>query len=86
TGGAGFIGYHVTKNLQEKGHSVIMIDSLITGKEENIPDGVAFYKMDITSPEIETVFIKEEPDVIIHLAAQISVSYSMKNPQEDGKV
>ncbi|MDX8343253.1 NAD-dependent epimerase/dehydratase family protein [Rossellomorea sp. YZS02] len=86
TGGAGFIGYHVTKSLQEKGHSVIMIDSLITGKEENIPDGVAFYKMDITSPEIETVFIKEEPDVIIHLAAQISVSYSMKNPQEDGKV
>ncbi len=86
TGGAGFIGYHVTKSLQEKGHSVIMIDSLITGKEENIPDGVAFYKMDITSPEIETVFIEEEPDVIIHLAAQISVSYSMKNPQEDGKV
>ncbi|MFI8687963.1 NAD-dependent epimerase/dehydratase family protein [Rossellomorea sp. NPDC077527] len=86
TGGAGFIGYHVTKNLQKKGHSVILIDSLITGNEENIPEGVAFYKMDITSPEIETVFIKEEPDIIIHLAAQISVSYSMKNPQEDGKV
>lgn len=86
TGGAGFIGYHVTKSLKEKGHSVIVMDSLITGKEENIPEGVAFYKMDITSADIETVFIKEEPDVIIHLAAQISVSYSMKNPQEDGKV
>ncbi|MFI8575865.1 NAD-dependent epimerase/dehydratase family protein [Rossellomorea aquimaris] len=86
TGGGGFIGYHVTKRLQEKGHSVIIIDSLITGKEENIPKDVAFYEMDITSSEIESVFIKEKPDVIIHLAAQISVSYSMKNPQEDGKV
>ncbi|TMU84338.1 NAD-dependent epimerase/dehydratase family protein [Bacillus sp. BHET2] len=86
TGGGGFIGYHVTKRLQEKGHEVIIVDTLITGKEDNVPDEVTFYRVDITSPEIETVFINEKPDVVIHLAAQISVSYSMKNPQEDGKV
>ncbi|BCB05662.1 NAD-dependent epimerase/dehydratase family protein [Bacillus sp. KH172YL63] len=86
TGGGGFIGHHVTKELLEKGHEVIIVDTLITGKEENIPDAVTFYSMDITDPEIETVFSSEEPDVVIHLAAQISVSYSMKYPQEDGKV
>lgn len=86
TGGGGFIGYHVTKRLQEKGHEVIIVDTLITGREDNVPDEVTFYREDITSPEIETVFINEKPDIVIHLAAQISVSYSMKHPQEDGKV
>ncbi len=85
TGGAGFIGSHLTDALVKEGYSVVVVDNLSTGKEENISDGVTFYHLDISSPEAEDVFKKEAPDTVFHLAAQISVRKSVENPQQSAK-
>jgi len=83
TGGAGFIGSHVADLLLQKGHEVAIIDNLSSGKKENVPAGAVLYPISITDPGIEDVFLKEKPEVLIHHAAQISVSASVKNPLYD---
>lgn len=47
TGGAGFIASHLVDNLIAKGHDVVIVDNLSTGREENINPKARFYKMDI---------------------------------------
>jgi nucleoside-diphosphate-sugar epimerase len=49
TGGAGFIGSHVTEHLLERGHEVPIVDDLSSGKRENMPEGSVFYEADIRS-------------------------------------
>lgn len=83
TGAAGFIGSYVVQALLEKQISVIALDNLSTGKLSNLSGNIVFYEMDITKDEIETVFQIEQPDYIIHLAAQSSVIESMSKPVED---
>lgn len=83
TGGAGFIGSHVAEELLKKDFKVVAIDNCVTGFERNIPIGVRFYKMDLNDAMLESVFEKERPDYIIHLAAQASVIASMKDPYLD---
>lgn len=85
TGGAGFIGSHVVKMLLEHGHKVCVIDNMIHGNASNVPENVKIYKFDIVSPEIESVFEKERPEIVIHNAAQISVAASVKDPLHDAK-
>ena len=86
TGGAGFIGSNVVDGYIEKGHSVIVVDNLFTGKKENINPASTFYEADIRSPEIETIIEKERPEVINHHAAQISVPASVEDPCFDADV
>jgi len=86
TGGAGFIGSNVVDGYIEKGHSVIVVDNLFTGKKENINPAATFYEADIRSPEIETIIEKERPEVINHHAAQISVPASVEDPCFDADV
>lgn len=83
TGGAGFIGSHVAEELLKKNIKVVAIDNCVTGFERNIPIGVKFYKMDLGDAGLESVFEREQPDYIIHLAAQASVTASMKDPYLD---
>jgi Nucleoside-diphosphate-sugar epimerases len=86
TGGAGFIGSHITDMLIKEGHDVCIIDSLVHGKRQNINPGAKFYEMDIKDPEISEIFMSEKPDVLIHEAAQISVPKSIENPVYDAEV
>jgi UDP-glucose 4-epimerase len=86
TGGAGFIASHLVDVLIEKGHRVVVIDNLSTGKKENINKKAKFYKIDICSPKIEEIFKKEKPQICFHLAAQINVRKSVENPLFDAKV
>ena len=86
TGGAGFIGSNVVDGFIEKGHSVVVVDNLFTGKRENINKFAAFYETDIRSPEIENIIKKERPDIINHHAAQISIPASVENPDFDADV
>ncbi len=82
TGGAGFIGSHLTHRLVELGSQVTVLDNLSTGKKENLYDimnRITFIKGDITNPETCMRATKNQK-VIFHLAAQISVSESLKNP------
>ena len=86
TGGAGFIGSHVADVYLGAGHDVTIIDNLATGNTKNIPQNAGFYLLDICSPEMEKVFELEKPEIVIHLAAQISVTLSTRDPIEDARV
>jgi UDP-glucose 4-epimerase len=86
TGGAGFIGSHVVDGYIEKGHDVVVVDNLYTGKRENLNPAARFYEVDIRSPEISGIIEKERPEVINHHAAQISVPASVEDPGFDADV
>jgi UDP-glucose 4-epimerase len=86
TGGAGFIGSHLVDRLLKEGHKVAVIDNLSTGKLKNLNSGATFYHVDITHPSVQDIFQREQPDVVFHLAAQISVSESTKDPVHDGEI
>ncbi|KKQ23826.1 MAG: NAD-dependent epimerase/dehydratase [Parcubacteria group bacterium GW2011_GWA2_37_10] len=80
TGGAGFIGSHLVNKLIEKGHKVIVIDNLSSGRKENLNPKVKFYKIDVRDKNIYKIFEKENPNVVFHLAAQPLVDEAYKNP------
>jgi UDP-glucose 4-epimerase len=85
TGGAGFIGSHLVDALIKKGHRVIVVDNLLAGKKENINPRAKFYKIDVGSNKLNSVFKREKPDFIFHLAAQINVRYSIEDPIFDAQ-
>lgn len=71
-GGAGFIGSALLRKLVEKGHKVACADNLITGRRENIPARVKFFKTDITiTSDFEKIDF--QPDLIINLAFPTSL-------------
>lgn len=86
TGGAGFIGSHIVEAYIAAGHAVAVIDDLSSGKREYVPAGVAFYQMDIRNPELGQVFEVEQPDMVNHQAAQVSVPRSIADPVHDVSV
>lgn len=77
TGGCGFIGHHLVNRLVDIGKNVVVFDNLSTGKKERLPEGVKFYKLDLTIDELP---ILENVDAIYHLAATTSVEESLQNP------
>jgi UDP-glucose 4-epimerase len=84
TGGAGFIGSHIHNKLLELGHSVTVLDDLSTGKENYLNPQAHFVKADILDRDaLVKVFKDISPEVVYHLAAQISVPWSMEHPFED---
>ncbi|HJX01548.1 MAG TPA: NAD-dependent epimerase/dehydratase family protein [Candidatus Humimicrobiaceae bacterium] len=86
TGGAGFIGSNVADGLLEKKHKVVIVDDLSNGKKENIPGGARFYRCDIRSKKLSSIFKAEKPEVVIHNAAQLSVRVSVENPLMDADI
>lgn len=93
TGGAGFIGSHITDALLEAGCDVVVIDNLSTGREENLAIAKAKYRSklelviaDIGSKETEKVFADFRPESVFHLAAQMNVRHSVDNPVFDAEV
>ena len=87
TGGAGFIGSHVVNALIEKNIMPIVVDNLSSGKIENLDPRALFYQQDITDDEMmEKIFMLHKPKYVFHLAAQISVSNSEKDPIEDARI
>jgi UDP-glucose 4-epimerase len=86
TGGAGFIGSHLVDRLLALDYRVVVIDNLSTGKPENLNPAAVFHHADITHPTVADIVHSEQPDVIFHLAAQISVSNSTKDPLKDSEI
>ena len=91
TGAAGFIGFHLARRLLEKGCKVVGIDNLnayyeVQLKEARLErlapfDNFSFIKADIADrTRIEKVFQENEFDVVVNLAAQAGVRYSITNP------
>lgn len=83
TGGAGFIGSNLVDALTQNGHEVYAVDNLSTGKIENINDYVIFHKMDIRAKQLISLIKDIVPEVVFHLAAQVSVPRSVHDPVED---
>ena len=86
TGAAGFIGSHLVDRLIAEGYSVTGIDDLSSGKLDNLPADCDFREMDIRDPLLKEVIVEINPDLIFHLAAQISVTVSAREPQLDADV
>lgn len=88
TGGAGFIGSNTVDELVRRGHGVVVLDDLSTGKEDNLTDvrnKITFMKGSIT--DLETVQkAMQQADYVIHLAARTSVPKSVKDPLETNRI
>lgn len=85
TGGAGFIGSHITEKLLALGHRVTVLDNLSTGKRENIPEGAKFVKADIRDlKSIKRAF--SGIDGVFHTAALPRVQVSIEKPSETNEI
>jgi len=91
TGSAGFIGYHLSKELLARGDEVIGVDNLndyydVTLKENRLSQlqgqpGFTFHKLDLADRnDIVRFFEEQQPDKVANLAGQAGVRYSMQNP------
>ena len=82
TGGAGFVGSHVAELVRDRGHDVTVVDDLSSGKRENVPEGCRLVEVDITdAPAVERAI--DGAAFVCHLAAQASVTVSVKEPDRD---
>jgi UDP-glucose 4-epimerase len=81
TGGAGFIGSHLTEELTRRGHRVRVVDDLSTGKRTNLDhiSGVEFLEGSLSDPAV-AVRAVEQVDYVLHQAAIPSVPRSVKDP------
>lgn len=91
TGAAGFIGFHLSKALLSRGDKVIGLDNLNDYYDVNLKlarleqlkphEQFSFHKMDLCDNEaMADLFAKEQFDVVVNLAAQAGVRYSLENP------
>ena len=92
TGSSGFIGFHLSKLLLEKGNNVHGIDSMNNYYDVSLKKArlkillkhkkFSFSKIDLeNNKKIENIFIKFKPQIVIHLAAQAGVRYSIDKPR-----
>ncbi|MGH7691769.1 MAG: NAD-dependent epimerase/dehydratase family protein [Candidatus Dormibacteria bacterium] len=86
TGGAGFIGSHLSDRLLADGHQVVVIDDLSSGRREQVSPEASFHRLSVTSEWLPRVVRRERPEVIYHLAAQIDVRASVSDPLRDASV
>lgn len=87
TGGAGFIGSHVADAALERGHEVLVLDDLSSGKRSNVPSGASFVELDLRDGAGVAEAVKRfRPNVISHQGAQTSVSVSTREPVRDAEI
>ena len=92
TGAAGFIGFHLSKQLLADNYTVVGIDNLndyydVSLKEDRLKilkehQNFTFIKADIADKEaVDSCFLNFSPEIVINLAAQAGVRYSIENPE-----
>ncbi|HEU0015877.1 MAG TPA: NAD-dependent epimerase/dehydratase family protein [Longimicrobium sp.] len=86
TGGAGFIGSHVARAYLERGWAVTVLDSLVHGRRENLPEGVEFVHADVRDEAAARLVLDGGFDVVSHHAAQMDVRVSVQDPRFDAAV
>lgn len=70
TGGAGFVGSHLTRAYLDAGHDVLVIDSLVSDATRVIDPRARLYPIDIRDERLRTILQLERPDIVSHHAAQ----------------
>ena len=91
TGGAGFIGSHLSGRLMDEGWDVLVVDNLSSGHLDNLAEArargrIKFHQLDIRDEEFGEAVANFAPDVLFHLAAQTSVTNSVADPIFDAGV
>lgn len=86
TGGAGFIGSSLVYALISGRSEVTIIDDLSTGSMDNVHPAAGFRRIDVTGPGLADAILAAAPDVIVHLAAQVSVPVSIADPELDRRI
>ncbi|GII81595.1 putative UDP-glucose 4-epimerase GalE1 [Sphaerisporangium rufum] len=91
TGGAGFIGSTLVDRLLADGHQVAVVDDLSSGDRRNLAGagrapGFELHEMDVRAPALAGVTAAFRPEVVCHLAAQISVRASVADPVADARI
>ncbi len=87
TGGAGFIGSHVVDALLARGNEVAVLDSLASGRRENVDGRAELVVGDVRDGEtVAALLARVRPDVCFHLAAQADVRVSVARPDFDCEV
>ncbi|MBX3515217.1 MAG: NAD-dependent epimerase/dehydratase family protein [Xanthobacteraceae bacterium] len=83
TGGAGFIGIHLTKRLLADGHEVFVVDNESNGDPALVPVAAKYSRGDVTKPEeVEPVFAQGF-DAVCHIAGQVSIIKAFSDPVAD---
>jgi UDP-glucose 4-epimerase len=83
TGGAGFIGVHLTRRLLADGHEVFVIDNESNGESALVPSGAKYTRGDVTKPgEMEPVFA-QGLDAVCQIAGQVSIIKAFSDPVAD---
>jgi len=86
TGGAGFIGSHLTDALLQAGHAVTVVDDLSRGRRDQVPANADFRRIDIITAALDEALAEVQPELVFHQAAQIDVRESMRDPVHDARV
>ena len=84
TGGAGFIGSHLSRALIERGIKVVILDNLSVGKMGNVPEKADFIHGDVCS-QGDVTHALSGVDIVFHEAARVSIRDSMENFYEDAQ-
>lgn len=85
TGGYGFIGSHIAERFHKEGHDVVIIDNLSTGKREHSNFKHKSYQLSIEDTKCEEIFRSNKFDIVVHMAAQVSVTNSIVHPARDAE-
>ena len=82
TGGAGYIGSHITEKLVKQKNNVVIVDNLKTGSRKLINKKAKFFKIDINNINfVSNIIEKNEIDSVIHLAAKLNVIEAERKPK-----
>ena len=83
TGGAGFIGSHLSRALLDDDCRVTVVDNLSSGLLHNVDSRATFYHAELNDARLEQIVQRERPELVFHLAAQSSVRRSTADPVAD---